>query len=49
MKYRFEGKEKRLSLGVFPDVSLKDAHRAIAASDAIHDLMPNIPVESALR
>lgn len=24
-KYRFEGKEKRLSLGVYPDVSLKDA------------------------
>ena len=24
-KYRFEGKGKRLSLGVFPDVSLKDA------------------------
>jgi integrase len=25
LKYRFQGKEKRLSLGVFPDVSLKDA------------------------
>jgi hypothetical protein len=24
-KYRFSGKEKRLSLGVYPDVSLKDA------------------------
>ena len=24
-KYRFDGKEKRLSLGVYPDVSLKDA------------------------
>ena len=24
-KYRFNGKEKRLSLGVYPDVSLKDA------------------------
>lgn len=24
-KYRFEGKEKRLSLGVYPDISLKDA------------------------
>jgi hypothetical protein len=24
-KYRFAGKEKRISLGVFPDVSLKDA------------------------
>ena len=26
LKYRFGGKEKRLSLGVYPDVSLKDAH-----------------------
>jgi integrase len=25
LKYRYKGKEKRLSLGVFPDVSLKDA------------------------
>lgn len=25
LKYRFSGKEKRLSLGVYPDVSLKDA------------------------
>ena len=25
LKYRFTGKEKRLSLGVYPDVSLKDA------------------------
>ena len=25
MKYRFEGKEKKLALGVYPDVSLKDA------------------------
>lgn len=25
LKYRFEGKEKRLSLGVYPDVRLKDA------------------------
>ena len=25
LKYRFAGKEKRISLGVFPDVSLKDA------------------------
>jgi hypothetical protein len=25
LKYRLEGKEKRLSLGVYPDVSLKDA------------------------
>lgn len=25
LKYRFSGKEKRLSLGVYPDISLKDA------------------------
>ena len=25
LKYRFGGKEKRLSLGVYPDVGLKDA------------------------
>ncbi|MFP5431467.1 MAG: tyrosine-type recombinase/integrase, partial [Gammaproteobacteria bacterium] len=25
LKYRFEGKEKRLSLGTYPEVSLKDA------------------------
>ena len=25
LKYRFDGKEKRLSLGVYPDVPLKDA------------------------
>ncbi len=27
LKYRFGGKEKRLSLGVYPDVSLKDARQ----------------------
>lgn len=27
LKYRFGGKEKRLSLGVYPDVSLKDARK----------------------
>ena len=34
-KYRFEGKEKRLSLGVYPDISLKTArtrHQAARAS-----------------
>jgi len=29
-KYRFEGKEKRLSLGVYPDVSLKAAREKLA-------------------
>ena len=28
LKYRFAGKEKRLSLGVFPDISLKEARAA---------------------
>ena len=27
LKYRFDGKEKRLSLGVYPDVALKDARK----------------------
>ena len=27
LKYRFAGKEKRLSLGVYPDVSLKSRER----------------------
>jgi integrase len=27
MKYRFEGKEKRLAIGVYPQVSLKDARK----------------------
>ncbi|WP_338113692.1 Arm DNA-binding domain-containing protein [Thiococcus pfennigii] len=31
LKYRFQGKEKRLSLGVYPDVGLKDAERAVTA------------------
>jgi Arm DNA-binding domain len=37
LKYRFAAKEKRLSLGVYPDVTLKDARdrrdAALAASD----------------
>src|ERR1700731_4986557 len=32
LKYRFDGKEKRLSLGVYPDVSLKDARARRDAS-----------------
>lgn len=32
LKYRFDGKEKRLSLGVYPDVSLKDARERRDAS-----------------
>ena|SRR5271170_7816253 len=32
LKYRFGGREKRLSLGVYPDVSLKDARERRDAS-----------------
>ena len=36
LKYRYGGKEKRLSLGVYPFVSLKDARaRAIAAKELL--------------
>jgi integrase len=38
LKYRFEGKEKRLSLGVYPDVSLKDARER---RDAARKLVAN--------
>jgi len=38
LKYRFEGKEKRLSLGVYPDVSLKDARDR---RDEAHKLLAN--------
>ncbi len=38
LKYRFSGKEKRLSLGVYPDVSLKDAR---ARRDEARKLLAN--------
>lgn len=38
LKYRFDGKEKRLSLGVYPDVSLKDAR---ARRDEARKLLAN--------
>lgn len=38
LKYRFDGKEKRLSLGVYPDVSLKDAR---ARRDEARQLLAN--------
>lgn len=38
MKYRFEGKEKRLALGVYPDVGLKDAREK---RDAARKLLAN--------
>ena len=28
-KYRFQGKEKRMSLGVFPEVSIKEARESL--------------------
>lgn len=38
LKYRFEGKEKRLSLGVYPDVGLKEAReRRDAARKLLSD------------
>jgi integrase len=37
-KYRFDGKEKRLALGVYPDVSLKDAREK---RDAARKLVAN--------
>ncbi len=38
LKYRFNGKEKRISLGVYPDVSLKDARDR---RDAARKLLAN--------
>ena len=38
LKYRFNGKEKQLSLGVYPDVSLKDARER---RDAARKLLAN--------
>lgn len=38
LKYRFEGKEKRISLGVYPDVGLKDARER---RDAARKMLAN--------
>jgi integrase len=38
IKYRFDGKEKRLSLGVYPDVSLKDVRER---RDTVRKLLAN--------
>ena len=38
LKYRFGGKEKRLSLGIYPDISLKDARER---RDAARKLLAN--------
>jgi hypothetical protein len=42
LKYRYNGKEKRLSLGVYPDVSLKDArdHRDEARKLLANEIDP---------
>ncbi len=47
-EYRFDGEEKRLSLGVYPDVSLKEARNR---RDNARKLVANgkIPVSSARR
>ncbi|MBP9653635.1 MAG: integrase arm-type DNA-binding domain-containing protein [Rhodocyclaceae bacterium] len=43
MKYRFDGKEKRLSLGVYPDVGLKEARerRDEARKQLTNDIDPS--------
>ncbi len=43
LKYRVDGKEKRLSLGVYPDVSLKDARnrRDEARKLLVHGIDPS--------
>ena len=46
LKYRFHGKEKRLSLGVYPDVSLQDARER---RDAARKLLANDVDPSAAR
>ena len=46
LKYRFHGQEKRLSLGVYPDVSLKDARER---RDAARKLLANNVDPSAAR
>ena len=39
-KYRFGGKEKRLSFGVYPDVSLKSARDKRDAARAVAHVVP---------
>ena len=46
MKYRFHGKEKRLSLGVYPEVSLKEARER---REAARKLLANDVDPSAVR
>ncbi len=38
LKYRYEGKEKCLSLGIYPEVSLKEAHEK---RDSMRKLLAN--------
>lgn len=49
MKYRFEGREKRLSIGVYPDVSLKAARlkRDEARSDLAGGIDPSAKKQAA--
>lgn len=46
LKYRFDNKEKRLSLGVFPRVSLKEAR---GKRDAVHRILDNGKDPGAVR
>ena len=41
LKYRHGGKEKRISLGVYPDVSLKDARERRDEADEARKLIAN--------
>lgn len=49
MKYRFEGREKRLSIGAYPDVSLKTARlkRDEARSDLAGGIDPSAKKQAA--
>ncbi|MEC8484668.1 MAG: Arm DNA-binding domain-containing protein, partial [Pseudomonadota bacterium] len=49
MKYRFEGREKRLSIGIYPDVSLKTARlkRDEARSDLAGGIDPSAKKQAA--
>jgi len=41
LKYRFAGKEKRLALGIYPDVSLAGAREGRGAHDTAHTALQN--------
>ena len=41
LKYRFPGREKRLALGIYPDVSLAGAREGRGAHDTAHTALQN--------